>query len=66
MFNDSLAIELSGMASSIAFGLMASTVLVLLVIPCLYTILSDLGLVSAVKRGGIPDGESGPPDGPRR
>ena len=54
------------LATSIAFGLMASTVLVLLVIPCLYTILSDLGLVSAVKRGGIPDGESGPPDGPRR
>ena len=31
------------LAVSIAFGLMASTVLVLLVIPCLYVILADLG-----------------------
>jgi multidrug efflux pump subunit AcrB len=32
------------LAVSIAFGLMASTVLVLLVIPCLYAILADLGI----------------------
>jgi multidrug efflux pump subunit AcrB len=32
------------LAVSIGFGLMASTVLVLLVIPCLYAILGDLGL----------------------
>ena len=31
------------LATSIAFGLMASTILVLLVIPCLYAILHDLG-----------------------
>ena len=34
------------LAISIAFGLMASTVLVLFVIPCLYAILSDLGWVT--------------------
>lgn len=34
------------LATSIAFGLMASTVLVLLVIPSLYAILSDLGWAS--------------------
>ncbi len=34
------------LAISIAFGLMASTVLVLMVIPCLYVILGDLGLVT--------------------
>ncbi|MDY0168023.1 MAG: efflux RND transporter permease subunit [Thermoguttaceae bacterium] len=33
------------LASSIAFGLMASTVLVLLVIPSLYLILADFGLI---------------------
>jgi multidrug efflux pump subunit AcrB len=34
---------------SIVFGLLASTVLVLLVIPCLYVLLSDLGLASTVE-----------------
>lgn len=34
------------LAISIVFGLMASTVLVLLVIPALYTILDDLGLTT--------------------
>lgn len=38
------------LATSIAFGLMASTVLVLLVIPSLYLILADFGLVE--KRAG--------------
>jgi multidrug efflux pump subunit AcrB len=38
------------LAVSIAFGLMASTVLVLLVIPCLYVILADLGLAESGKR----------------
>ena len=33
------------LAISLVFGLMASTVMVLLVIPGLYTIMSDLGLV---------------------
>ncbi len=33
------------LAVSIAFGMMASTVLVLLVIPCLYTVLADFGLI---------------------
>jgi hypothetical protein len=31
-------------AVSIAFGLMASTLLVLFVVPCLYVILADFGL----------------------
>jgi multidrug efflux pump subunit AcrB len=34
---------------SIVFGLLASTVLVLLVIPCLYVILSDFGFASSVE-----------------
>ena len=33
------------LAISIAFGMMASTVLVLLVIPCLYSVLADFGLI---------------------
>ncbi len=33
------------LAVSIAFGIMASTVLVLLVIPCLYSVLADFGLI---------------------
>lgn len=35
------------LATSIAFGLLASTLLVLLVIPCLYAILHDLGWAAA-------------------
>ncbi len=38
------------LVASLVFGLMASTVLVLVVIPSLYTILGDLGLVSDVER----------------
>ena len=38
------------LATSIAFGLMASTVLVLLVIPSFYLILADVGLVEDVGR----------------
>ena len=38
------------LAISIAFGLMASTVLVLFVIPCLYSIWNDFGWVTAVKQ----------------
>ncbi len=34
------------LAISMAFGLMASTALVLFVIPCLYAILADLGWVT--------------------
>ena len=33
------------LACSIVFGLLMSTVLVLIVVPCLYTILDDFGLV---------------------
>jgi multidrug efflux pump subunit AcrB len=33
---------------STAFGLMASTLLVLLVIPCMYLILGDLGMVESI------------------
>jgi multidrug efflux pump subunit AcrB len=32
------------LTTSIAFGLMASTVLVLLVLPCFYAILADMGM----------------------
>jgi multidrug efflux pump subunit AcrB len=35
------------LAVSIAFGMMASTILVLLGIPCVYAILADLGLIDA-------------------
>lgn len=38
------------LAISIAFGLMASTVLVLFVIPCLYSIWDDLGWVTSVNQ----------------
>ena len=34
------------MAVSIAFGIMTSTVLVLLVVPSLYAVLADLGFVA--------------------
>ena len=34
------------LATSIVFGMMASTVLVLLVVPALYTILGDFGLTA--------------------
>ena len=37
-------------ATTIVFGMMASTVLVLLVIPALYTILSDFGLVRKIEQ----------------
>ncbi len=40
------------LATSIAFGLMASTVLVLLVVPSLYLILADFGLVEKRRDGG--------------
>eukprot|EP00913_Durusdinium_trenchii_P008790 g8256.t1 len=36
------------LALSIAFGLLTSTVLVLLVVPCLYAILADFGLTSRI------------------
>jgi hydrophobic/amphiphilic exporter-1 (mainly G- bacteria), HAE1 family len=49
------------LATSIAFGLMASTVLVLLVIPCLYAILDDMGLVAVVDRGDCPNEEEKSP-----
>lgn len=45
------------LATSVAFGLIASTVLVLLVIPSLYAILGDMGLIASVNAAG--PGESG-------
>ncbi len=36
---------------STAFGLMASTVLVLLAIPCMYLVLGDLGIVEKIGTG---------------
>jgi multidrug efflux pump subunit AcrB len=38
------------LAISVAFGLMASTVLVLFVIPCLYAIFTDFGWTTRSKR----------------
>ncbi len=38
------------LAASIVFGLLASTLLVLFVVPCLYTILGDFGLVTTVRK----------------
>ena len=49
------------LATSIAFGLMASTVLVLLVIPSLYAILGDMGLVAAIDVGDSPKEEEESP-----
>lgn len=46
------------LATSIAFGLMASTVLVLLVVPSLYAILGDMGLVGGMTVTGNPSGSS--------
>ena len=39
------------LAASIVFGMMASTVLVLLVVPCMYSILGDFGLVQPHPEG---------------
>ncbi len=48
LFETSLQAQvLIPLAVSIAFGLMASTVLVLIVIPCLYAILADFGLLNS-------------------
>jgi len=49
------------LATSIAFGLMASTVLILLVIPSLYAILGDMGLVAAIDVGDGPNEEEESP-----
>jgi multidrug efflux pump subunit AcrB len=50
LFEKSLQAQvLIPLAASIAFGLLASTVLVLLVVPCLYSILGDLGLVADIE-----------------
>ena len=49
------------LATSIAFGLMASTVLILLVIPSLYAILGDMGLVAAIDLGDSPKEEEESP-----
>lgn len=40
------------LCASLVFGLLTSTVLVLLVVPSLYTILSDFGLIKAAKGSG--------------
>jgi multidrug efflux pump subunit AcrB len=38
------------MATSVAFGIMTSTLLVLVVVPCLYGVLSDIGLSRSPRR----------------
>ena len=40
------------LAISIAFGLLASTILVLFVVPCIYAILADFGLTAAPSKAG--------------
>ena len=42
-------LALAPLAISIAFGLMASTALILFVIPCLYAILADLSWVTSTE-----------------
>jgi hydrophobic/amphiphilic exporter-1 (mainly G- bacteria), HAE1 family len=50
LFETSLQAQvLIPLAVSIAFGLMASTILVLLVVPCLYVVLDDFGLLRPIK-----------------
>ena len=52
LFETSLQAQvLIPLAVSIAFGLMASTVLVLVIIPCVYTVLADFHLVGVPKNG---------------
>jgi hydrophobic/amphiphilic exporter-1 (mainly G- bacteria), HAE1 family len=48
------------MATSIAFGLFSSTILILLVIPCLYAILGDWRLVASVRTQELPGTNSSP------
>ncbi len=51
LFETSLQAQvLIPLVTSIAFGLMASTVLVLVVIPCAFAVLHDLGLASTARR----------------
>ncbi len=42
------------LATSIVFGILSSTLLVLFVVPCLYTILEDLGVVKIKRNGSMP------------
>ena len=52
------------LATSIVFGLLASTVLVLFVVPALFSVFADLGLTSAAKiRAEIDDPAWGTPPG---
>lgn len=49
LFEKSLQAQIfTPLAISTSFGLIASTVLVLLVIPCMYLILGDLGIVEKI------------------
>jgi len=41
------------LATSIVFGILSSTLLVLFVVPCLYTILEDLGMVQIKSNSAI-------------
>ena len=52
LFETSLQAQvLIPLAVSVSFGLMASTVLVLIVIPCLYALLADIGLIKSTIAG---------------
>ncbi len=58
MFERSLQAQiLIPLAISIVFGLIASTLLVLLVIPCLYVVLDDFGLTARIDRDDDPNDE---------
>lgn len=57
MFETSLQAQvLIPLAVSIVFGITASTLLVLFVIPCLYSILEDFGLAKAKASGSAHEG----------
>ena len=63
MFETSLqAVVLIPLAISIVFGMATSTVLVLLVVPCLYLMLDDLGVTAEIaEHDDEPDPEPAPP-----
>ena len=45
------------LVTSLVFGLIASTILVILVIPALYTVLDDFGFSTLVKRDAVDPAE---------
>ena len=61
LFETSLQAQvLIPLVTSIAFGLMASTVLVLVVVPCAYAVLHDLGLATTAREPATPPAATPP------